>query len=183
MSRLPGLVLALALALPAAAEIAGQGETNPALGPLVDDLIFGIYCAEEPVGTEPAPETASGVINLHPGLPEMRLEQLVVPAVRDLGFGALIRLAPGETRDVTITVTHPPFPGSGIEVERWYTTFDSDDYGLNGFSFDREEEKVPGTWTFSAHAGEELIYHIEFEVVPAEALPDAASVCSGALIG
>jgi hypothetical protein len=47
---------------------------------LIAELVFGVYCAEEPIRTEDAPETASGVINIVPDLPQIRFAQTVVPA-------------------------------------------------------------------------------------------------------
>jgi hypothetical protein len=80
-------------------------------------LVFGVYCAEEPIRTEDAPETASGVINIVPDLPQIRFAQTVVPAALDVGFGVLSRAPSGMVHDpVTITVTHPPFPTAG---SRW----------------------------------------------------------------
>jgi hypothetical protein len=79
---------------------------------LIAELVFGVYCAEEPIRTEDAPETASGVINIVRDLPEIRFAQTVVPAALDIGFGVLSRAPSGMVHDpVTITVTHPPFPG------------------------------------------------------------------------
>ncbi|MDG4649048.1 DUF3859 domain-containing protein [Roseibacterium sp. SDUM158017] len=139
---------------------------------LIAELVFGIYCAEDPVRTEDAPETASGVINIVPDLPRIRFAQNVVPAALDVGFGVLSRAPDGMTHDpVTITVTHPPFPGSGIEVERWTTRLGDGDFNLTGFSFDVPQELVTGTWTFSAHAGASELFHVVFEVVP----PDMAA--------
>jgi hypothetical protein len=58
---------------------------------------------------------------------------------------------------VTITVTHPPFPDSGIEVERWTTRLGWEEFNLTGFSFDVPEELVLGTWTFEAHVGARVV--------------------------
>ena len=165
-------VLALAfLTAPAFAESEASGgiRVNP---DLIAELVYGIYCAEEPVRTEEAPEPASGVINIVPDLPRIRFAQTVVPAAIDIGFGVLSRPAEGLVLDpVTITVTHPPFPESGIEVERWVTRFDWEDFNLTGFSFDVPGELVLGTWTFTAHAAGVELFHVAFEVVP----PDLAA--------
>jgi hypothetical protein len=78
---------------------------------------------------------------------------------------------------VTITVTHPPFPGSGIEVERWTTRLDSAEFNLTGFSFDVPEELVTGTWTFTASMAEVELFHVEFEVVPPELAAPVLAEC------
>jgi hypothetical protein len=176
-----------------AAVILGFGLATPALPQetasrdvrvdpdLIAELVFGVYCAEEPIRTEDAPETASGVINIVRDLPEIRFAQTVVPAALDIGFGVLSRAPAGMVHDpVTITVTHPPFPGSGIEVERWITRLGWEEFNLTGFSFDVPEELVLGTWTFEAHAGDRELFRVMFEVVP----PDmAASVLAACQMG
>jgi hypothetical protein len=139
---------------------------------LIAELVFGVYCAKNPIRTEEAPETASGVINIVPDLPQIRFAQTVVPAALGIGFGVLSRAPSGMVHDpVTITVTHPPFAGSGIEVERWTTRVGWEEFGLTGFSFDVSEELVLGTWTFEAHSGARELFHVAFEVVP----PDMAA--------
>jgi hypothetical protein len=116
---------------------------------LIAELVFGVYCAEEPIRTEDAPETASGVVNIVPDLPRD-------PVFPDGGARCArhrFRYPQPGTRGmvhdpVTITVTHPPFPDSGIEVERWTTRLGWESFNLTGFSFDVPEELVLGTWTF-----------------------------------
>lgn len=148
---------------------------NPAL---IAELVFGVYCAEDPVRTEEAPETASGVINIVPELPLIRSSRTIVPAALDVGFGVLSRASDGMVLEpVVVTVTHPPFPDSGIEVERWTTRFESDDFNLTGFSFDVPEEMVLGTWTFAAHLGEEELFFVSFEVVPPELAANVLAEC------
>ncbi|MCU4655081.1 DUF3859 domain-containing protein [Roseibacterium sp. SDUM158016] len=182
MSRiLPALILATATAL-AAAPSGAEGDTSGGAIRVdpdqVAELVYGVYCAEDPVRTEEAPETASGVINIVPDLPRIRFAQTVVPAALDIGFGVLSRAPDGVIHDpVTITVTHPPFPDSGIEVERWTTRLDGEDFSLTGFSFDVPGELVLGTWTFSAHSGEKELFHVEFEVVPPELAAPVLAEC------
>jgi hypothetical protein len=145
---------------------------------LIAELVYGIYCAQDPVRTEAAPETASGVINIVPDLPAIRFVQTTVPAALGIGFGILSRAPDGMVHDpVTVTVTHPPFPGSGIAVERWTTRLDGVDFNLTGFSFDVPGELVPGIWTFSAHAGQTELFHVTFEVVPSDLAPGVLAEC------
>ena len=158
----------------------GLALANPQVGPGLATLDYGIYCAETPDIVEEAPGTASGVINLVAEIPVLRWRQLVVPDDIGIGFGVIVEPHPGETLEpVIVTVTHPPFPDSGIEVEQWITTIESDSQSLMGFSFELPEEQVHGEWTFSAsYEGEEL-YHIAFEVVPGSALPNMVITCMG----
>ena len=145
---------------------------------MIAELVYGVYCATDPIRTEEAPETASGVVNIVPAVPEIRAAQVIVPAALDIGFGVLSRAPAGVVHDpVTITVTHPPFPNSGIEVERWLTQLDGEGFNLTGFSFDLPDELVLGTWTFTAEAGGTELFHVTFEVVPPELAPDVLAGC------
>lgn len=172
------LIICLAAASPSAAQDSTGRDVVRVAPDLIAELVYGVYCAEEPVRTEEAPETASGVINIVPDLPRIRVAQTVVPAAIDIGFGVLSRAPDGMVHDpVTITVTHPPFPGSGIEVERWTTRLDSAEFNLTGFSFDVPEELVTGTWTFTASMAEVELFHVEFEVVPPELAAPVLAEC------
>lgn len=173
-----GLALGLVLSSGAAQAENDAGAPVRVNPDAIAELVYGIYCAEEPVRTEDAPETASGVVNIVPEIPRIRFAQSVVPAALDIGFGVLSRTPPGVVHDpVTITVTHPPFPGSGIEVERWVTRLDDLDFNLTGFSFDMPEELVLGTWTFTAHSGGAELFHVTFEVVPPELATGVMAEC------
>lgn len=178
--RRAGLALGLWLML-AAAPVGAENATDAAIRvdpDAIAELVFGVYCSSDPVRTEEAPETASGVVNIVPGIPEIRFAQTIVPAALGVGFGVLSRAPAGVLHDpVTITVTHPPFPESGIEVERWVTQIDGEGLNLTGFSFDIPEELVLGTWTFSAHAGGTELFHVTFEVVPPDLAPDVLADC------
>ncbi|MEJ6390958.1 DUF3859 domain-containing protein [Gymnodinialimonas ulvae] len=177
------ILLTLTLLLPSLA-MAQSGAPNPRIADGIGDLAYGIYCAQEPERRDPAPNTASGHLNIVPTIPDLQFRQKLVPAELGIGFGVLATAAPGVIHDpVTVTVTHPPYPDSGIEVEQW--TSDIDDLGpsLMGFSFDTPNELLLGEWTFSAHTsdGTEL-FHIAFEVVPPELMPQVISGCFGSFL-
>lgn len=166
--------LLLTLAVPATAQ------NTPRVSPMMDEFIYGLYCAQEPERRDPAPATASGVINIVPLIPDFQFRQKLVPAEIGIGFGVIASAAAGTLFDpVTVTVTHPPYPDTGIEVEQWVTDID-DGQNLMGFSFDHAFELVLGEWTFSAVTldGEEL-FHIAFEVVAPELMPQVISTCFG----
>ena len=179
LSLLFTLCIALGLSLPASA----QQANNPRVSPLLADLVYGLYCAQDPERHDPAPETASGVINIVPVIPDFQFRQKLVPAEVGIGFGVLARAPLGVTFDpVTVTVTHPPYGDSGIEVEQWVTDIDAGQ-NLMGFSFDHSHELVLGEWTFSATTqdGQEL-FHIAFEVVAPEFMPQVISTCFGSFM-
>ncbi|MBF9044418.1 DUF3859 domain-containing protein [Rhodobacterales bacterium HKCCE4037] len=177
------ILFVIALIVPASAFAQSEGG-NPRVGPGIGELVYGIYCAQEPERQDPAPETASGVLNIVPILPDFQFRQKIVPAEVGIGFGVLATAAPGLLHDpVTVTVTHPPYPESGIEVERWISDIEDLSPSLMGFSFDHPEELVLGEWTFSAHTatGDEL-FHIAFEVVSPDIMPQVISTCFGAFL-
>lgn len=173
-------LLSLMLALAVPAQALAQQAANPRVGPQIADLLYGLYCAQEPDRRDPAPATASGLINIVPVIPDFQFRQKLVPAQVGIGFGVVVSAPPGVLHDpATVTVNHPPYPDSGIEVEQWITDID-DGANLIGFSFDHAHELVLGEWTFSAatSTGEEL-FHIAFEVIAPELMPQVISACFG----
>lgn len=170
---------ALSLSVPAAA----QEAPDPYKSDLIDRLSYGIYCAEPPVDQEAAPGTAAGVVNLVAGVPEFLAETTLVPAQIGVGFGVVVELRDGLLLDPTdVTITHPPYPDTGISVERWATVMDGDGPGLVGFSFEAEGELVPGPWTFEAEHAGELLFRVTFAVVAPALLPGPAMACGGAML-
>jgi hypothetical protein len=171
------LLVSLCLTPPAVAQAEGPARVSPRLAAFE----HGIYCAQEPERRDPAPATASGEINIVPMIPNFAFNQRRVPAEIGIGFGVLVSALPGALYEpVTVTVTHPPYSRDEITVEQWVTDID-DGRNLMGFSFDHDFELVLGEWTFSATTleGEEL-YHIAFEVVAPERLPEVVAACFGA---
>lgn len=174
------LVIIAALAGGALAQD-GPRSTEPFVSENIEAFAYGIYCAEPPSELQDAPGTAAGVVNLVEGLPEFIVETMVVPAEIGLGFGVHVLMAPGASADpVVVTITHPPYPDSGIEVEQWVSDFQDDDTGLVGFSFETARELVPGAWTIAAVFEDVPLFEITFDVVPAALAPEIAGQCSGA---
>lgn len=156
---------------------------NPRIGPGIAELAYGIYCPDPPERLDAAPGTAAGVVNIVPEIPQIEHAQTLIPAALGVGFGVIVQAVPGAVFDpAEVTITHPPYPDSGISVERWQTGIDGFGPSLIGFSFELRTELVTGPWTFSAtYEGEEL-FHIAFEVVPPALLPDLAELCAGAFL-
>ncbi|MBL4626948.1 MAG: DUF3859 domain-containing protein [Roseicyclus sp.] len=176
---LPALTLA-ALTHPVAAQQVDDPRTSPGIA----DFIYGVYCAQEPEREDPAPNTASGIINIVPLLPDFRFRQKLVPAEIGIGFGVMVTAPAGVVHDpVTVTVTHPPYADSGIEVEQWQTDINATGPSLMGFSFDHAGELLLGEWSFSAHTsdGTELFF-ITFEVVQPELMPHIIRSCFGSFM-
>ncbi len=153
------------------------------VGDGIAEMVYGVYCAQEPLREESAPDTASGHINIVPSVPDFPFRQKIVPAQIGIGFGVVSSAPPGTVHDpVIVTVTHPPFRDSGVEVETWETDID-DGSNLTGFSFDYADELVLGAWSFTTTLadGTEL-YHVEFEVVAPELMPQVISACFDAFM-
>ena len=162
---------------------AAQDLPNPYSSDLIESLVHGVYCAEAPIDLEEAPDTAAGVVNIVPGLPEMRRITTLVPAQIGIGFGVLVQAREGLVLDpLVVTITHPPYPDSGVEAERWVTGVGDEGSGLVGFSFELESELVTGPWTFEAEHEGEIVFRVSFEVVPPALLPDLAQGCAGAIL-
>ncbi len=177
------ILFVLALILPASV-FAQSGTDNPRISDGIAELVYGIYCAQEPERRDPAPDTASGHLNIVPIIPDFQFRQKLVPAEIGIGFGVLATAPLGTIHDpITVTVTHPPYPDSGIEVEQWISDIEDLGPSLMGFSFDTPNELLLGEWTFSAHTldGEEL-FHIAFEVVQPELMPQVVSTCLGSFM-
>jgi hypothetical protein len=168
MRRL-ALALLLALSAPLRADPA-----PPQAGPEVASLKVGVFCAMQAMDQRPAPGTLSGWIHVPEGEIDFHWpDSQVVPAQIGLAFGVKSRLAPGLFLAGEMRVYRP----GSTTPETWESSFTdlSDQFGF--FRFDREDELVPGTWRFEAWSGNRTLYTVEFEVVPAAALPEIAQAC------
>jgi hypothetical protein len=178
--RAAALLLAL-IAGPALAQL--EAGPNPRVSPQIAEFAYGIYCPEPPERLEAAPGTAAGVVNIVDTIPEIEHAQTIIPAALGVGFGVVLQAGPEAVFDpVIVTITHPPYPDSGIEVEQWVTSVDGLSPGLIGFSFELRSELVVGPWTFTGLYGDEELFHIAFEVVPPGLMPDISDLCAGAFM-
>ncbi|MBE2276901.1 MAG: DUF3859 domain-containing protein [Rhodobacteraceae bacterium] len=150
----------------------------PFAASVVAQLDWGIFCSGEAMDRAAAPDTDSGFIHVPrrslsfhwPGVRR-------VPAALGLAFGVEAMAQPGMVQPVEIRVFHPdrPLP------ERWDSTLSDTAASLVFFRFDRADELTPGIWAIEAHDGADdgasLLYRVEFEIVPAEALPEMVHAC------
>lgn len=168
MRRL-ALILLLAFAIPLQAD-----PSAPQAGPEVASLKVGIFCALQAMNQRPAPGTLSGWIHVPDGEIDFHWpDRQVVPAQIGIAFGVKSRLQAGLFLSGEMRVYRPGAP----TPETWESSFTDlgDQFGF--FRFDYDHELIPGLWRFEAWAGETRLYAVEFEVVPAEALPDIAQAC------
>jgi hypothetical protein len=161
------------LALFAAPAFAGP--SAPVLAPEIASLEAGIFCALQTMDQMPAPGTLSGWI--HVPTTEIRFhwpDRQVVPAALGIAFGVRAMGRAGWiSTDAEARVTRP-----GRDApEVWETGFSDNGSALAFFRFDTESELVIGPWIFEAWDGETRLYRVEFEVVPASALPEIVDAC------
>ena len=162
---------ALPLALLASATFAEPAP--PEAGPGIELVDFGIYCATESSGTEPAPGTALGYVDLLPGMPQIVYHQQLVPGRLGSSFGVISR-ADRDIFGVRIETWKPNATTSDI----WFSDLVADSPKMRGFAFDYPEEVLLGLWRLEAWDGDTLLYRVEFEVVPPEQLPGVSSDCN-----
>lgn len=166
---LRGLILGLALALPLRADPA-----LPSADPMVASLKVGVFCALQAMDQRPAPGTLSGWIHVPDGPIDFHWpDQQIVPAVIGLAFGVKSQMIPGVFAQGEMRVYRP----GATTPETWESTFADTGEQFGFFRFDREDELIPGLWRFEAWGGETRLYTVEFEVVPAAALPGIAQAC------
>ena len=147
----------------------------PVTAPTVGLLELGVFCTPVEMGEAPAPGTVSGKV--HVPFDDIRFDwpdRQVVPAKIGLAFGVRAELAPGNS--VPFGELRVYLPGRDLP-EIWGSSFSDLGATFSFFSFDRDEELIPGIWRFEAWDGENRLYLVEFEVVPAAFEPGIAGSC------
>ena len=140
--------------------------------------VQGVFCEVPSEGELEAPGTVAGRIELFSVVPEFQWRTHVVPAVDGISFGIKTQAVRGLILDgVTITLTHPPFRESGATRQSYVTMIGGASESINAYTFDTEEERVTGTWTFTAEQNGDEIYSARFEVVPPAQAPEIAGAC------
>lgn len=176
------LVLSALLLLPVPALADANGDNAAQYDASRLTITFGAFCQRPSVGEVPAPDTAAKKIDLIDGTPEIRWPGHVIPAAPGISFGVRTMTHDAESLwPVMIELTHPAFAESGTSHQTYYTTLGGSDASINAYSFDLPEELVTGTWTLTAVYAGDVLYSVNFEVVPAEALPEIANGCIGYL--
>ncbi len=123
------------------------------IGPGISVLQAGLVCPQD------AGDLASA---------EWVAQSRSVPAVDGIAFGVRARAATADGFDrVTVTVTHPPFAGSGETLQTFRTSIPAQGLGSFYYTLDDAREIVFGQWRFRAvtDAGVEL-YAITFRTYP-----------------
>jgi hypothetical protein len=151
---------------------------EPAAPVFSDDVAMlnvGVFCALRAMDKVPAPGTMSGWMHV----PDHEIDfhwpdRQVVPASLGLAFGVKLRLAPGPfVADGEMRVYRP----GSTAPEYWETGFSDLEDSFSFFRFDTEAELITGIWRFEGWDGEEQLFSVEFEVVPAAAVPGIVDAC------
>ena len=162
----------------AALWLAGVAWAEPALpvaGPMVAEVKVGVFCALQSMAQQPAPGTLSGWIHVPDGKIDFHWpDRQVVPAALGLAFGVKARLVPGES---VVEGEMRVFRPGGAAPEYWGTSFSEFDDQVSFFRFDDDSELIPGIWRFEGWDGRTQLFSVEFEVVPAAALPEIVDAC------
>ena len=168
-NRIRAVLLGLALGGPLHADPA-----PPQADPLVASLRVGVFCALQAMDQRPAPGTLSGWIHVPDGVIDFHWpDARVVPAAIGLAFGVKSQMVPGVFAQGEMRVYRP----GRSTPETWESTFSDTGEQFGFFRFDRDDEQIPGIWRFEAWEADTQLYSVEFEVVPAAALPEIAQAC------
>lgn len=169
------LALALTLAAPAGAEAV--------IGPQIDWLVQGLFCAPAETGRREAPDTISGWIHVPDEPVPMIAEGTVAPAVLGMGFGVRFQRRGLGVTGLRYEVIHPPMGPAGVTRQGWESLSAAGEVDAVFFQFDLPEELVLGAWEFRAYEGGRELFRAPFTVVPAGELPELVARCRpGALI-
>ncbi|MGH1416098.1 MAG: DUF3859 domain-containing protein [Pelagimonas sp.] len=143
-------------------------------------LDYGVICDIKLGGTEPAPDTASGVINLIDQKKEVDVATAFVPAHIGLSFGLRTVLRDEtELNGAKMRIIHPPMGPDGITQQSWHAPMRGNDPLVNLYSFETDDELVLGLWTFQLiHEGKVLIEQ-GFQVLPQGSVAEVQQVCFG----
>jgi len=168
------LVAGFVLCGPAQAENHGTQSTR------VASLTAGLFCAPEDGARREAPDTLAGWIHVPEAPIELIAEGQVVPARIGVGFGVRYSLTDTSPTEIRYTVTHPPMPPSGQTSQSWNSFVSPGGLDTALFQFDYDEELQPGDWSFSASTEGEVLFTVEFTILPSVDLPSMAGLCGNA---
>ena len=165
------LALLTLIAAPALADPA-----PPQGAPQIDALQAGVFCALQPMDRMPAPGTTSGWLHVPTGEVAFHWpDRQIVPASIGLAFGVRVQGVQGfSTSDrAEVRVTRP----SGALTDWWSSGISDAGASVVFFRFDTVDELIPGLWAIEGWDGETRLYRVEFEIVPADALPEIVNAC------
>lgn len=182
MTRIANTLKRLALtggafALSALAAWAQEGDF---VKPPLELIEAGVFCPVESTGTEVAPGTERGYIDLIEGDVTADFRSAIVPGELEMGFGIRYKLAEGAgTASVVVATIHPPFGTPPVSREEWVNTVHDDSNSMSLFRFDDAYEIALGEWRFELSIDGELVARQTFFVIPPEDSLIRLDKCTG----
>lgn len=177
MRHISALILSAALALAPLPLVAGPGAepVKPSAAPEIAQIEWGVFCALQAMDRAPAPGTASGWIHVPKGEVAFHWpSRQIVPAALGLAFGVKVTGMKGwESAVGEVRVYRPGHSAP----ESWASDVSALGATLAFFRFDTPAELVTGTWVIEGWDRDMRLYRVEFEVVPAAAVPEIAQAC------
>ncbi|KPP90559.1 MAG: protein of unknown function containing DUF3859 domain [Rhodobacteraceae bacterium HLUCCA08] len=162
----------------AALPLASAAQQADFVSDRIATLEAGIVCSPPTIGMDSAPDTVAGATEIFEDRPDFISNGRRVPAVPGISFGVVSTSATGAIDPVTFRVIHPPFTGLGVTEQSFQTRIGpATTPGATYYGFDEPYELVHGTWVMEAWDGDDLLYRVQFTVVPPAAVPDLAGLC------
>jgi hypothetical protein len=152
------------------------------LGPGVDWLVQGLFCAPDETGRREAPGTMSGWIHVPDTPVAMVTEGTVAPAVLGMGFGVRFQRSGADLAALRYEVRHPPMGPGAVTVQAWDSTSMGGAEDAIFFQFDVAEELVTGPWEFRAFEGGRELFRAPFAVVAPGTVPELAALCRSGMM-
>lgn len=169
-------IITTALALSWGGLVLAEG--SEFVSPMLGFFEAGVVCAPEATGQRDAPGTVAGTTHVVDQAPPFVSDRRIVPAVLGVGFGVRAGLGFAAQDAVVMTVTHPPFQGTGATTQSFVTSIGSTDApGITFYQFDETYELALGDWTMTATTGVATLYEVTFTVVDPALVPDLANAC------
>ena len=165
-----------ALILSAAPAIA-QEAAGDTVAAVLSHFEAGILCAQEVIGTSPAPDTVAGITNIIENDPPFVSNGRQVPAVLGVGFGVKAQSAGIDYPEVTMVLTHPPMGPEGMTRQSYTTSIGTADTSISFYQLEYDYELVIGHWTFTAMAAGKVLYSAGFDVVDPRQVPELGGLC------
>lgn len=171
-------ICAAVLSMSAAFAFADAAISSAPVSPDISAIEAGVICPPETVGSSPAPDTIAGTTHLIDEEPPFVSNARVVPAVLGIGFGVKAQTPiEGGINQITMVVTHPAMGNEGVESQSFLTRINDVEPSLTFYQFDYSYELLPGSWTMTAMRADEVLYQVDFEIVPPDLVPELAGVC------
>nr|WP_255552193.1 DUF3859 domain-containing protein [Maritimibacter dapengensis] len=169
-----------AFAFMAGVAIAQEGDF---VKPPLELIEAGVFCPIESAGTEAAPNTERGYIDLIEGDAPADFITTIVPGELEMAFGMRYKLEDGAgSANVLVTTLHPPFGNPPVTREEWVNTVWDDTPSVTLFRFDDAYEIQLGEWRMELRLGDEVVLRQTFFVIPPEESLVRLDKCTGPAI-